>query len=254
MNSQRSSLYALVPEGSALSAGFSLSSLPAVSLGFAASAFPAGGDGMALLARVGKILEEDRTKGVPADLVEAAKRQEVAAAEFHKNSISGLAMEWSNALAVEGRESPDDDIRAMQQVTVADVNRVASHYLNADAAISAILTPQPSGQPVSASSFAGTESFASKENKPVQLPEWARKTAERLSIPESTVHPTVMTFANGVKLIVQPESISDTISVAGHIRNNPDLEAPKAKDGLDQVLDQLLTDEGANILVGEDVS
>ena len=73
------------------------------------------------------------------------------------------------------------------------------------------------------------------------LPEWARKAAERLSIPESTVHPTVMTLANGLKLIVQPESISDTISVAGHIRNNPDLEAPKAKDGLDQVLDQLLT-------------
>jgi zinc protease len=50
-----------------------------------------------------------------------------------------------------------------------------------------------------------------------------------------------MTLANGLKLIVQPEGISDTISVAGHIRNNPDLEAPKGKEGLDQVLDQLLT-------------
>jgi zinc protease len=50
-----------------------------------------------------------------------------------------------------------------------------------------------------------------------------------------------MTLANGLKLIVQPESISDTISVAGRIRNNPDLEAPKAKDGVEQALDQLLT-------------
>jgi zinc protease len=91
-----------------------------------ASAYPAGGDGGALLARVGKILEDDRTKGVPADLVAAAKRQEVAAAESQKNSISGLAMEWSNALAVDGRESPDDDTGAIRQVTVADVNRVAS--------------------------------------------------------------------------------------------------------------------------------
>jgi len=55
--------------------------------------------------------------------------------------------------------------------------------------------------------------------------------AERLTIPESTVHPTVTTLANGIKLIVQPENISDTISVAGHIRNNPDLETPKAQDG-----------------------
>ncbi|MGA1997313.1 MAG: insulinase family protein, partial [Bryobacteraceae bacterium] len=179
-------------------------------------------------------------KASRADLVAAAKRQEVAA-EFQKNSISGLAMEWSNALAVDGRESPGDDTRAIRQVTVADVNRVASRYLDPEYAISAILTPQPSGQPVSALSSAGAESFAPKESKPAPLPEWARKAAESLSIPESTVHPTVITLANGLKLIVQPESISDTISVAGHIRNNPDLEAPKAKDGLDQALDQLLT-------------
>lgn len=241
LSSQRGSLYALVPEGSALSAGFSLSSLPAVSLGYGASAYPAGGDGAALLARVGKILEDDRAKGVPADLVAAAKRQEVAAAEFQKNSISGLAMEWSNALAVDGRKSPDDDTRAIRRVTVADVNRVARRYLDPGYAISAILTPQPSGQPVSASSFAGAESFAPKESHPAPLPEWARAAAESLSIPESTVHPTVMTLANGLKLIVQPESISDTISVAGRIRNNPDLEAPKAKDGVEQALDQLLT-------------
>jgi zinc protease len=142
---------------------------------------------------------------------------------------------------VDGRKSPDDDTRAIRRVTVADVNRVARRYLDPGYAISAILAPQPSGQPVSASSFAGAESFAPKESHPAPLPEWARAAAESLSIPESTVHPTVMTLANGLKLIVQPESISDTISVAGRIRNNPDLEAPKAKDGVEQALDQLLT-------------
>jgi zinc protease len=241
LDSQRGSLYALVPEGSALSAGFELSSLPAVSLGYGAGAFPAGADGAALLAKVGKILDDDRSKGVPADLVEAAKRHELASAEFQKNSISGLAMEWSNALAVEGRESPDADIEAIRKVTVADVNRLASRYLDPQQAISAILTPQPSGHPLSSSSFSGAESFASKNSKPVALPEWARNAAERLTIPESTVHPTVTTLANGIKLIVQPENISDTISVAGHIRNNPDLETPKAQDGVGQVLDQLLS-------------
>jgi len=43
LDSQRGSLYALVPEGSALSAGFELSSLPAVSLGYGAGAFPRRG-------------------------------------------------------------------------------------------------------------------------------------------------------------------------------------------------------------------
>ncbi len=76
--------------------------------------------------------------GVPADLVEAAKRHELADEEFQKNSISGLAMEWSNALAVEGRQSPEDDIQAIEKVTVDDVNRVARKYLVPSDAIVAV--------------------------------------------------------------------------------------------------------------------
>ena len=72
-----------------------------------------------------KILADDLRNGVPADLVDAAKRHELASAEFQKNSVSGLAMAWSDALAVEGRQSPEDDVEAIQKVTVADVNRVA---------------------------------------------------------------------------------------------------------------------------------
>ena len=45
-------------------------------------------------------------QGIPADLVKAAKLQETTAAEFSKNSISGLASEWSDALAQKGLDSP----------------------------------------------------------------------------------------------------------------------------------------------------
>ena len=67
------------------------------------------------------------TNGVPKDLVEASKRHETAQAEFQKNSIGGLASIWSQALALEGRSSPDDDINAIRRVTVEDVNRVAQN-------------------------------------------------------------------------------------------------------------------------------
>lgn len=43
LSSRRGPLYALVPEGRALSAGFPLREMPAASLGFAAAAFPQGG-------------------------------------------------------------------------------------------------------------------------------------------------------------------------------------------------------------------
>ena len=86
------------------------------------------------------------------------------ARNFRKNSISGLAMEWSSALAVEGRQSPEDDIRAIQKVTVDDVNRVARQYLGPISSIVAVLTPQPSGAPVSSKSFGGTEALAGNPN------------------------------------------------------------------------------------------
>ena len=52
-------------------------------------------------------------------------------------------MSWSQAVAGEGRQSPDDDIQAMRRVTIEDVNRVARSYLHFDQAITAILTRAP---------------------------------------------------------------------------------------------------------------
>ncbi len=61
----------------------------------------------------------------------------------------------------------------------------------------------------------------------------------RLSVPHSTVHPTVTTLPNGITLIVQPEDVSDTVSVYGHIKNREQTEAPADKQGVDDVLERL---------------
>ena len=239
LNSQRGTLYALVPEGKALFAGFEFESLPKSGFGIAEVGYPKGADADALMKETRKILEDDLKNGFSPDLVEAAKRHELAHEEMQKNSVSGLAFEWSQAVAVEGRNSPEDDIRAIEAVTTEDVNRVAQKYLTLDHAITAILPPQPSGKPTSHSTFGGAESFTSKNVKPVPLPEWASKALARLSVPKLTVNPEVSTLPNGIRLIVQPESVSDTISVYGHIKNNPDLETAKGQEGVGAVLDQL---------------
>jgi zinc protease len=238
LGSQRGSLYGLVPKGKALSAGFWLDSSPQASLSYAIASFPAGGNGTALLRQVREILQDIAKNRVPADLVSAAKRHEAADAEFQKNSISGLAMLWSDALALKGRQSPSDDIDAIQKVTLEDVRDMARRLLDPKQSVSAILTPRSSGQPNSSTSSGGTESFASTSNTTIPLPGWARK-LNQLSIPVSTVHPKVTTLSNGLKLIVQPETISDTISVFGSIQSNSDTENSDAQD-VDQVLDELL--------------
>jgi zinc protease len=240
LSSQRSKLYGLVPQGKALSANFSFRPSPEASLAYAAAAFPAGGNGAALVRQVREVLADIAKNGIPADLVNAEKRHEVADAEFQKNSISDLAMLWSDTLALEGRQSPNDDIEAIQKVTVEDVVRVARRLLNPHESISAILTPHPSGQPISSASFGKPESLATADNSAVTLPAWAQK-LNQLTIPVSNVHPEVTELPNGLQLIVQPETVSDTISVFGHIRSNSDLESPKGQEGVNEVLDELLS-------------
>lgn len=239
LSSQRGTLYALVPQGKALFADFELDPLPKAGLAFALSVFPRGGNGEGLVADMRQIIADDLKNGVPADLVDASKRREVAADELQKNSIEGLANEWSTALAIEGRTTPEEDIQNIEKVTVDDVNRVARQYLAPDKAVVAILTPQSSGKPTSQKGFGGAEALAGAPTGPVALPEWAQNAVTRLAVPEWQLHPVVSTLPNGLKLIVQQEAISNSVTVVGHIENRPDLEVPKGQEGVDSVLNDL---------------
>ena len=87
--SRRGDLYALVPAGKALYTGFEASGLPQAGLGFAIGVFPKGGDSAALVKDMRGVLAGMLKGGVSAELVEAAKRQEIAQLEFQKNSVSG---------------------------------------------------------------------------------------------------------------------------------------------------------------------
>ncbi len=239
LSNHRGKLYSLVPEGKALYTGFSLNGLPKAGIGFSLAVFPKGADSEKLLSEVSSVLTSELKNGIDPDLVAAAKRDEISSFEFEKNSVSGLASVWSQALAVEGHQSPAEDLEAIKKVTVDDVNRVAREYLNPSHAIFVILTPQSSGNPISQKGFGGKESFAPKNPKAVKLPQWAENAIGRMTIPTSLVNPVVSTLPNGIKLIVQPENISNTVSVYGSIKSNPDLQTPKGKEGVDDVLNQL---------------
>jgi zinc protease len=242
LSSQRGDLYALVPQGKAIRTDFELDPLPKAGLAVASASFAANADPEAIEGDVRAILEKVARDGVPADLVEAAKLQERRQAEFQKNSIEDLASVWAEAVAVYGLNSPDDDLARIDKVTVADVNRVARQYLDLDHAVSAVMMPQGSGKPVvSQGGFGGQETIALSEATSTKLPDWADSALKRLTIPASTVHPVVSTLPNGLTLIVQPEDVSDTVTIYGHVKNRPESETLPGKDGVSQVLDELFS-------------
>lgn len=267
LDSHRTDLFSLVPAGKALFTTFEGNFLPESSFGFAAAAFGGRTDGRTLVNEIKKIISGYVKNGIPADLVEAMKRHEITDAEFRKNSISGLASAWSQAIAVEGRSSPDDDIEMIKKVTVDDVNRVARKYLKNDKAVAAVLTPRPSGRPTVPKNFGGGESFVPNRSiVSLKLPAWAKKVEKLPDMPSPGTKSVVTILPNGIRLIVQPENVSPTITVMGRIKNNADLQEAVGKEGVSLILSNLMSygtksrdrlsfekatdDIGANISVG----
>lgn len=240
--SQRADLYGMVPAGKALAAEFGLAeTYPKASVGYGLVALPSGTDASGAIHEMRQILANYGEKGVPEDLVAAAKRSEVASAEFQRNSIPGLANVWSEALAAEGRTSPDEDIEAIKRVTLADVNRVAKEYLADQNSITAILKPVPTGEPVSEKGFGGGEKVTSAPTKPVQLPSWAAGALAQLKVPAGYITASDTTLPNGLRLIVKTDPTSPTVSVLGSVKHNSDLQTPAGQEGVADLLDGLFS-------------
>jgi zinc protease len=238
--SQRADIYGMVPAGKALYASFGIAeNYPKASIGFGEIALPAGADSAGPINELRQIIEGYAQKGLPQDLFDAAKRSEIASDEFQRNSIPGLASAWSEALTAEGRNSPEDDLQAIRKVTLADVNRVAKQYLVPNNSITATLKPSPSGEAVAAKGFGGEEKMTSAPTKPVVLPDWAKASLSQLKVPADYIVASDTTFPNGLRLIVKTDHTSPTVTVVGTVKNNADLQTPKGKEGVSDVLDGL---------------
>jgi zinc protease len=241
LGSPRGNLNALAAEGKALAAGIVFQPSPAGSLAFSYLVTPPNGDTAAALKTLDGVIVDYQKNGVPADLVESSKRREISQLQFSRNSIDGLAQDWSEAVAVEGRSSPDDAIADYNKVTVDAVNAVVRTYLQRDKAVAGILTPKPGSVPGGNAGIGVKDTFVSKDSKPVPLPSWALRLTQPPSVPASNVKPVDVTLANGIRLIVQPFSISPTVTVRGAIRHNRNLQQPAGKDGVDDVLGGLFS-------------
>ena len=240
--SQRGDLYALVPAGKALFASFDVAeSYPKASVGFSVTAMPASTAPTAVVAEMRSIVANYVHQGFPAELVDASKRSAIASALFRRNSISELAAVWSQAVAAEGRKSPNEDVEAIRRVTVADVNRIATEFLKDTNSITATLVPKPTGEPASEKGFGGGESLTAAPTKPVELPEWAATALATLRVPSVNPNWADTTLPNKLRLIVKTDKTSPTVSLFGNVRHETTLQEPAGKDGVSDVLDELFS-------------
>jgi len=239
LSSPRSAFGSLPYTGKALGTEFQTQTFPKVGIAIAFGAVPVTTSPQTIDREMRAIVDGYKQSGVPPDLVEASKLREIAGLEFGANSIEGLADEWSDAVAVEGRTSPDAAIAEFNRVTVADVNRVLRTYLDNTRAVVAYAVPKNAGS-------VGASAGLAKENNEVPptthepLPAWAQHVLDHLRVPEQTLAPADMRLSNGIRLIVQPEQISHTVVVDGEILNNPAVQEAPGKEGVASVTAALL--------------
>jgi zinc protease len=238
LNSRRGALYGLVADGKAFDAGaqgqaYTKAAMALVELDVAPTESP-----KTALAELRGVIDGYRKNGFPADLVAAAKLREAAQDQFTANSISGLAQEWSQALAVEHR-SPDVDLAALERVTPDDVNRVAQRYMSVEPTI-AYAVPKNSGEVGSGSSAKAPENNTIIPAHQEPLPPWAQSLLSQLRVPPDTTNPTISVLPNGLRLVVQPEALTHTVVVRGAIRTSPVMEEKAGKDGVASLASTLL--------------
>ncbi|GLQ89366.1 M16 family metallopeptidase [Dyella flagellata] len=248
LTNARSSLAQLAVQGKVLSTSAQMQPFSYGGVGVLEVAFPKGGNASQAQADLDGVINELLKNGVPADLIEASKQSEIAQAEFNKNSAVTLASAWSQAIAWMGLNSPEEAEEQIRQVTVDDVNRIARQYLKPDERVTVVLTPNPNGQrPPDSNGFGGSESFNSNEKLDAPLPAWAAQKLSKLEMPRWTLAPVQMQLDNGIRLIVQPSNISKTVTVMGHVDNNPKLQEPAGKEGVARLLGSLF-DYGSTTL------
>lgn len=244
LGGRRGPVYGLVPAGRALAAQFQFQPKADVGLGLAFATLPSGSDPAPLLEDLRRVLADVAGGEIPDELVEAAKRQERAQLAFEADSISGLAAAWSRAVAVSGLNSPDDLAQAYADVTPEAVRQLARKLLDPSQAITMVLTPRSASTPATQAKFGSPETPGVTPEKAVVLPEWAA--AALAAAPDASLAkpPAVSVLPNGLRLIVQTEAVSPTVSVFGRVREVSDTQQPPGQDGVAALTGQLF-DEGS---------
>ncbi len=236
LNSERGALVDLRVTGKSLQTFAFSQTFPQAGLSLVGSVVPVTSSGENAVRDVQAVLEKYKQTGLPADLVDAAKRREVAQAEFARNSIDGLAQTWSESLSVEHR-TPDQDLAGLEKVSVDDVNRVLRTSYDEKTATVAISTPKAAAGSAFGARAGEDNTVVPKEN--TQLPAFAKNVLANMHLPAQTVRPDLQTLPNGIKLVVVPSEISKTVVVRGIVKNDPDLQDPAGKEGLEQIADGL---------------
>jgi zinc protease len=242
LGSARGPLHTLVDTGEALDGDWtSLPYIPGAQLGFATAALRPGADPQEMTTRLEAILHDYAEHGIPRELFETTQRHAIADQELSRNSISALANDWATTIALDGEPSIEREQQLLAGVRLEDVDRVAKKYFDPAHAILGALTPSATASQASAPEPAqlGSEKPLQSQAPVTRLPDWANSLVKNIVVPADPPAPVATELPNGVHLVIEPETVSDSIFVFGSVRTNAALQEPEGQEGVASLLSTL---------------
>ena len=187
-----------------------------------------------------------RERGIPEDLVVAAKSSRIRAAEDAADSIDGIAERVGYAIAVEQSAGPGVEAERVRESTAEEVNAAARIYLATPAATGLLDAgnARDSGPP-GAPPDSTNDDFSRRAplGRSIEAP-WIRTA---LALPEtqaSGLQPEAFVLPNGLRVLVQPVHANPTVFVSGIVETSPRFE-PRAREGIGALASRSFAYDGA---------
>ena len=241
LDSKRGRLYTLVTQGKALSAEFSLNAMPEASIGYAAAAFPKGAQGDALLEQLW-----DEDQGTAVRRIDDGSGAVGPAACHHRRRNAEIIGPRSGDELVPGIG------RGRASIPPARPECHPVRHGKRCGCRCQRIPRSPLGRPRRFDAEAVRRTLGRKFFTPCGILRTAtdkRRSAAGLGgdLPGAvedagfSLQPKDRVLPNGIRLIVQPESVSRIVSIYGHVHNIEALTEPQGREGVDQVLDELFS-------------
>jgi len=172
-----------------------------------------------------------REKGVTPAELDRAKAQLRANTILNNRTITNQAMQLGNDQVSTGNyRFTDQFLQAVQQVTAADVQRVARTYLaDAKRTVGFFEPSQPDGQPATSGRAGQTTEHLGRVGTPIDPAEVAKylppippgRTQSNLPLPDK------LTLANGLQVLLLPDPSTPTVTLSGHIQAGSVFDRPE---------------------------
>jgi zinc protease len=185
-------------------------------------------------------IQREALRGFAPQALESAKRSLLLELAFHADSISDVADDWSEAVALRSRLSPEEDVDAIRNVSLEDVDRVARRYLLHTQVVTATVvnTRNAKIRPFLISN--GPEKVSTPIfSTQARLPPWVGARLDALQVPDRDAPSSDITLSNGIHLLVKFDASLPNITLVGSVKHSAGLQTGAGQEGISQVMDAI---------------